>query len=740
MSRRIGSRERLARAARIARSSRLPGGSLHVLFAGLTLLGCSASPGESPEDVTSAAASVAPPGKTMERLPNGLIKVTRGDEVGYLRAQCDESDGAKAHCHSYLGADATGKVLTAAKPSLSCSGGTGVCLGATDLQQAYAIPTTDASHTTIAIVGLSSNPNFESDMAVYRSTYGLPPCTSASGCFTVVNASGAASPLPPVSSGWAGEMELDIQMASAGCPTCKILVVEGTTGEPLPMFTTAARLGAAAASFSGGGNEASGETSLDASYAALGIGLFAATGDSGGADTTGQLWWPAVSSAFTGVGGTDLTPSPTATFPDGTYRGWSEKAWVQPDTGWGGAGWGCSLYEPKPAWQHDTACKTRTEGDVSAIAGTGVWVYSNGSWGSNFGTSVASPLVAAIYAQSGVGRVGPSYAYGSALNRRFTDITSNIGGNGTCPASYPANLCNAQPGYDSPTGNGSPYGTALASQDHWATVTPTLPFDAIVTGQDVDGSNLYSCRAPYGGGDQVGKTHAGWGSCDVGWGNGEHFVGGADVFVPSWQNAGDGLVPPTAIATGSENGNSLYTCRAHYQGSLQLGKVSPGFGACFFPYNGAEIAAGSYEVLVAGSGANRVAYDPVGIANGAIPYNAIVGGYDSDGTTLYACVGYYLGGAHPGKTRRDWNGCEVSYGGQDALASTYTIFVPGFRSTATNEFVGGFDGNGSALGVCQVRYGNSLQVGKLLSWGACDFGYAGGEIGLTSGFEVIGQQ
>jgi hypothetical protein len=58
---------------------------------------------------------------------------------------------------------------------------------------------------TVAIVDAFDDPNAESDLATYRSTFNLPACTTANGCFQKVNQSGNASPLPRTDMGWSGE-------------------------------------------------------------------------------------------------------------------------------------------------------------------------------------------------------------------------------------------------------------------------------------------------------------------------------------------------------------------------------------------------------------------------------------------------------------------------------------------------------------------------------------------------------
>ena len=56
-------------------------------------------------------------------------------------------------------------------------------------------------------------------------TWGLPPCTTANGCFRKVNQRGGATP-PHGNPGWGVEIALDVQAVSASCPTCHILLVE----------------------------------------------------------------------------------------------------------------------------------------------------------------------------------------------------------------------------------------------------------------------------------------------------------------------------------------------------------------------------------------------------------------------------------------------------------------------------------------------------------------------------------
>jgi subtilase family serine protease len=291
---------------------------------------------------------------------------------------------------------------------------------------------------TVAIVDAYDYPNAESDLAVYRSTFGLPPCTSANGCFKKVNQKGVEGSYPKANSGWASEEALDLDMVSAICPNCHIILVEAKSAQQADLgasVNTAASLGANVISNSYGGGENASSTD-DQDYNHPGIAITVSSGDNGYG-----VEFPASSQYVTAVGGTHLVHSGSS---------WSE-------TAWSGAGSGCSKYVAKPSWQKDTGCAMRTVADVSAVADpqTGVAVYEtfrhNGGWQVYGGTSVAAPIIGAVYALGGGSFVpGMPYSHTSSLN----DVTS--GSNGSCGGSY---LCTAGSGYDGPTGLGTPNGT-----------------------------------------------------------------------------------------------------------------------------------------------------------------------------------------------------------------------------------------------------------------------------------------
>jgi hypothetical protein len=308
-----------------------------------------------------------------------------------------------------------------------------------NIQSAYNINPSLGSGMTVAIVDAYDDPNAESDLATYRSQFGLPPCTTANGCFKKVNQNGTQGSYPSANSGWAGEIALDLDMVSAACPQCKIILVEVSSPTDANLGTgvnSAVQLGATTVSNSYGGSEDSSATSSDSYYHHPGVGIFASSGDSGYG-----VEYPAASQYVIAVGGTSLTKSSSAT------RGWVEAAWAD-------AGSGCSSYEPKPSWQKDSGCANRAVADVSAVAdpNTGVAVYDTyggSGWAVYGGTSAASPLVAAMFAMAGKGGADASVAYNNPS--AFYDVTS--GSNGSCGGSY---LCTGKAGYDGPTGNGTP--------------------------------------------------------------------------------------------------------------------------------------------------------------------------------------------------------------------------------------------------------------------------------------------
>lgn len=348
---------------------------------------------------------------------------------------CASAAPGEARCHSLVRVDANGNP----QPNVTPSG-----YGPADLQAAYALTSGGSSSQTVAIVDAFDDPRAESDLAVYRSQFGLPACTTANGCFRKIDQNGGTT-YPRGDVGWAEEIPLDLDMASAICPNCKILLVEAKTNSFNNLAAAvdqAATQGATAISNSYGGSEFSTETSFQSHYNHPGIAITVSSGDSGYG-----VEFPAASQYVTAVGGTTLTRSAGG-------RGWTE-------TVWNGAGSGCSAYIAKQSWQTDALCSHRTVADVSAVAdpNTGVAVYDTyrlhpGGWLVFGGTSVSSPIIAGVYALAG--GIGAT-TYGS-LSYSHTGSLFDVvsGSNGSCGSTY---LCTGTSGYDGPTGNGTPNGT-----------------------------------------------------------------------------------------------------------------------------------------------------------------------------------------------------------------------------------------------------------------------------------------
>jgi subtilase family serine protease len=81
----------------------------------------------------------------------------------------------------------------------------------------------------VAIVDAYNDSHAASDLAVYRKWFGLPACKTSTGCLKIVNQNGKSGPLPAEASAWAEEASLDLDMVSAICPNCKILLVEANS-------------------------------------------------------------------------------------------------------------------------------------------------------------------------------------------------------------------------------------------------------------------------------------------------------------------------------------------------------------------------------------------------------------------------------------------------------------------------------------------------------------------------------
>nr|QED87776.1 ENDOPEP-40 [Actinoallomurus sp.] len=352
---------------------------------------------------------------------------------------CATVKPGRASCNALVRSDIAQSAATLAHQAAAPSG-----LSPANLQSAYKLPSSTAgSGQTVAIVDAYDAPTAEADLNVYRSQFGLGACTTANGCFKKVDQNGGTS-YPRKDGGWAQEISLDLDMVSAVCPNCKIVLVEAKTNSFANLGTaenTAASL-ANVISNSYGGSDAS-DASYGSYYNHPGKAITVSSGDAGYG-----VEYPASSHYVTAVGGTSLRTASTS-------RGWSE-------TAWSGAGSGCSAYNTALSGQSGlTGCSRRAVADVSAVAdpATGVAVYDStayqgqSGWMVFGGTSVAAPIIGGVYGlAANAASIDNNYPY--AHTSSLFDVTS--GSNGTCTTTK---WCTAGTGWDGPTGLGTPNGT-----------------------------------------------------------------------------------------------------------------------------------------------------------------------------------------------------------------------------------------------------------------------------------------
>jgi subtilase family serine protease len=310
--------------------------------------------------------------------------------------------------------------------------------GPSDLQAAYNLPSSSkGSGQIVAIVDAYDNPNVASDLAKYRSYFGLPPAN-----FYKYNQYGEQGNYPQScagNDGWCLEIDLDVEMVSAACPNCTIYLLEANDGNSLGTTEKeAVALGAHIISNSWGWGPIS-----ESDFDTPGVVYLVAAGDS-----NYGVGLPAEFPSVISVGGTILAK-----------HGPKYKEIVWPFTGAG-----CAQSFAKPSWQHDPGCTRRTENDVAAVA----WdvaeydSYNYNGWITVGGTSISTPLIASVFALAG-------NASSQDAGKKFWTLTKqqrkkylhaiSEGSDGYCGGSY---LCTAATGqyftYSGPTGWGTPNG------------------------------------------------------------------------------------------------------------------------------------------------------------------------------------------------------------------------------------------------------------------------------------------
>jgi hypothetical protein len=450
----------------------------------------------------------------------------------HYKPLCATADAQGRRCYGQVLVDANDQPISDAK---SPPGG----WTPTELEAAYGLPKTGGNGKIIATYIGAHYTNAEADMATYRSKFGLSPCTSASGCFKQVNSTGGTD-FSGVNddgcNGGVGEESLDMAMLQAGCPDCKILLIEGN--DNAAAMATAKKLGAISVSMSWGTGAS--VSDCDNVYTPpAGLSLFAASGDSGYTSSPGE---PAECTNVIAVGWTQLAT-------DSSARGYADTL----PSGWGSAG-GCSTLISKGAWQTDPSCSTRMISDVSAN-GDNVAVYctspaGSANWHVTGGSSASSPFTSGVFAMLGITSIpgfDPSWLY---TNReKFWDVTSG-GPVGSCPSGSPSYYCNAAPGYDGPTGVGTPYGPMLTSgsdagagedsgSDSGGGSGGSSGGTNSGSGSGSGGSASGSGSSSGGSGGSNGESSSSSGSSSSGGSSGSSGGGSNDVFSPA-QPAGCG--------------------------------------------------------------------------------------------------------------------------------------------------------------------------------------------------------
>jgi subtilase family serine protease len=352
----------------------------------------------------------------------------QGDSAGAMhsvRAACGGSRIGQAQCD----------VLIESKQVHSMYAG----WGAKDFEKAYDLPTAKGRGQNVYVIDAYDNPNVASDFATYRKSMGLP-----GGRLNKYNQNGQMGNYPTGSPEFGVEIDLDVEMASASCPKCRIDLVEANSNgwsDIEAAIKEALKLGATIVSSS-----LSGIGADERIYNHKGITYLASSSDDG----YGGVYPPAAFPRVIAVGGTLLSAD------GGSKRGYSEVVW--PDSGGG-----CSS-DPKPKWQHDPDCKYRTANDVAAVAVDAAEYdsYGEGGWIAVDGSSISAPLVAGM-----VGLAGNSTAQdgGKMLwtlskadqKKYIYPVTS--GSDGQCGGAYLCTAGTMQFGiYSGPTGWGTPHG------------------------------------------------------------------------------------------------------------------------------------------------------------------------------------------------------------------------------------------------------------------------------------------
>jgi hypothetical protein len=413
---------------------------------------------------------------------------------------------------------AAAAVTTGPKATIGPAGG----LTPSDFATAYGFSSTaTGTGQTVAVVDAFNDPDINADLQTFDTQYGLLTCSTGNGCLTVVGQTGTSALPPNDTTGWSLEETLDVETVHSVCQNCKILLVETTNSSDANLeagVDEAVALHATEISNSYGGPEAGSTAAEEAAYNHPGTVITASSGDDGYFDfdflgsrgIISQPNAPASYNSVVSVGGTSLYLGQTAArqsesvWNDNGTKDYDESLFGE---NFGAGGGGCSKLIAAKPWQSavsdwvDTVCGThRLVADVSADADylTGIDIYDTFNCGPSCsppvpgwltigGTSLSSPLIAAMFGLAG-GSHGVAYPsltlYGHLGSASLYNVTSggngfcggegaaacgdpNLFGEGVLDCDYPATgstpsvgdlACDAQAGYNGPTGVGTPNG------------------------------------------------------------------------------------------------------------------------------------------------------------------------------------------------------------------------------------------------------------------------------------------
>jgi hypothetical protein len=480
----------------------------------------------------AVAVPASAPAETVKPLPESNYTVRaacRAPAPGYAACLADQliplTVAARRHDHP-LGMV---RRAAAARPAAPTPASGFFGLRPRDLQSAYSLPPSAPSEQVIALVDAYNDVTVEADLKTYDEEFGLEACTTENKCFRRIGQTGSEAELPFPKSlaelkaatkgttserskakeaiGWAVEISLDVQSAHATCHTCRIVLVEASSASTANLTIAERRavtVGAREISNSWGAPEEFVGAGEREAFNHPGTVITASAGDAGyrewGRGEGAFTSFPASSPSVVAVGGTRLEPLGEG----GTWNG--ETVW----NGAGASGGGCSVIFSAPSWQQQVpgfsafgCAGGRLANDVSADADpyTGLVIrdsnlpgeecseeYEEGGtwhtipeWCTYGGTSLASPIIASVFALAG-GAAGVEYPaqtlYANRAQHASTlhDVTS--GSNGACGTPFdeetglstcePAEeaaascastlACLAAPGYDGPSGVGTPNG------------------------------------------------------------------------------------------------------------------------------------------------------------------------------------------------------------------------------------------------------------------------------------------